>query len=180
MDTVEFISASLRQVRIRLSATCEGLTQEQVLWRPAPHANSIGFILWHMARAEDNRIASLPGKAASLWESQGWYERFGQTVTSPDPGDRAGLLAIPIPALDVLIGYVEAALGQAQEYLSTVTDDDLDVAPDPSQPEHTVGTALRHMITHTNNHHGQIDYIRGLQEADWDLTPGTGIYLQPE
>lgn len=31
------------------------------------------------------------------------------------------------------------------------------------------------MITHKNNHHGQIDYIRGLLQSDWDLPPGTGM-----
>ena len=57
MDTIEFISQSLRQVHIRLVASCEGLTQDQVLWRPAPHANNIGFILWHVARAVSSATA---------------------------------------------------------------------------------------------------------------------------
>ena len=179
MDTVGFISQSLHQVQIRLEASCEGLTQEQVLWRPLPHSNSIGFILWHVARAEDNRTASLLGKA-SLWESQGWYKRFGQPVDAPDPGDRAGLRAISIPALEVLTGYAEAAYRQTQEFLSSVTDDDLESVPDPSQPERTLGALLRHVVTHKNNHHGQIDYIRGLQDADWDLPQGTGVDLPPE
>jgi hypothetical protein len=41
----------------------------------------------------------------------------------------------------------------------------------------TIGAALRHGITHKNNHHGQIDYIRGLQEEEWDLPRGTGVVL---
>jgi hypothetical protein len=47
--------------------------------------------------------------------------------------------------------------------------------PDPRQPERNVATYFRHMITHKNNHHGQIDFIRGLRHPEWDLTPGTGI-----
>ncbi len=179
MDTIGFISTCLDQVRVRLFATCEGLTREQVLWRPAPHANNIGFILWHLARAEDDRVTSFPGKAKPLWESQGWYKRFGQPMNAPDPGDRTGLLATPIPPLDVLMGYVEAAYAQAEEALVSMSAGDLDVAPDPSQPKRTLGVMLRHMVTHSNNHHGQIDYIRGLQDADWDLAPGTGMYLPP-
>jgi len=38
-----------------------------------------------------------------------------------------------------------------------------------------VATQLRHMITHKNNHHGQVDFIRGLRYPEWDHTPGTGI-----
>ncbi len=33
-------------------------------------------------------------------------------------------------------------------------------------------------FTHKNNHHGQIDYIRGLQDEVWDLPPGTGMNLR--
>ena len=50
MDIVSFISQSLSQAQQRLLVTCDGLTDAQAAWRPAPHANSIGFILWHVAR----------------------------------------------------------------------------------------------------------------------------------
>ena len=149
MDAVEFVSQGLQQVQIRLDASCAGLTREQVLWRPLPHANSIGFILWHMTRAEDNRAASLMGKAP-LWESQGWFARFGQPVDAPDPGDKAGLRAVSIPALEVLTGYAEAAYQQTKELLSSVTEDNMESAPDPSEPKRTLGASLRHMVTHKN------------------------------
>ena len=35
-------------------------------------------------------------------------------------------------------------------------------APDPDRPDFTVAGSLRHLVTHKNNHHGQIDYLRGL------------------
>ena len=59
MDSVNFISDWLEQVEIRLLGTCEGMTQEEVLWRPAPYANNIGFILWRVTRAEDNLVTRL-------------------------------------------------------------------------------------------------------------------------
>jgi len=40
-----------------------------------------------------------------------------------------------------------------------------------------VAGSLRHLITHKNNHHGQIDYLRGLQEEARDLPRGTGVVL---
>lgn len=152
MDIVRYISQSMSQVQIRLLATCDGLTQEQALWRPAPHANNIGFILWHVGRVEDTRISSLGEPQPQIWESQGWYEKFGQSVDSPDPGDRMGLRALSIPTLDVLRGYVTATHQQTLDYLSAVKPGDLDL-PDPSQPERAVADVLRHMITHKNNHH---------------------------
>ena len=177
MDTVRFVMQCLSQVQLRMLATCEGLTQEQVLWRPAPHANNIGFILWHVARAEDGMASGLKGDATPLWNSEGWYKKFGQPEKSPDPGDRMGLRTLPIPDLDILIGYLKSAHEQALDYCSTVILGDLSRAPDSTQPERTVADVLRHMITHKNNHHGQIDFIRGLQDTSWDLPPGTGVVL---
>ena len=88
-----------------------------------------------------------------------------------------GLQALPIPELGVLTDYLKAAHAQTLAYLSTLTPDDLDGTPDPAQTGRTLAASLRHLITHLNNHHGQVDYIRGLQEESWDLPPGTGIVL---
>ena len=180
MNTVCFISHSLSQVNLRLLATCEGLIQEQVLWRPTPYANNMGFILWHMARAEDYLISRFQKGRPSLWASEEWYKRFGQPVDAPDPGDKMGLQGLPIPELEVLIGYSKAVHQRTQAFLSGLTPVGLDLSPDPNQPERTVAGSLRHLITHKNNHHGQIDYIRGLQDESWDLPPGTGSVLRSE
>ena len=107
MDSIRFISDCLEQVQIRLLGTCEGMTQEEVLWRPAPYANNIGFILWHVARAEDNMVTRLEG-GPPLWVSAGWHEKFNQPADSPDPGDRMGLRALSIPDLNILMGYPQA------------------------------------------------------------------------
>jgi uncharacterized damage-inducible protein DinB len=180
MDAVTFISHSLAQVHIRLLGTCEGLTQEQVIWRPAAHANNIGFIIWHVARGEDRTITSLARRRTGLWESDGWYREFGQAVEAPEPDDRPGLRSLAVPGIDVLVGYIEAAYRQTREYLSDLSPEDLDAVPDASTPERTVGSMLRHLITHKNNHHGQIDYLRGLQDEGWDLPRGTGVVLPPQ
>ena len=99
MDTLKFITDCLAQTHLRLAATCDGLTGAQMIWRPAPTANNIGFILWHVSRNEDSRItaaarqpagASAPF-AADLWVADGWHVQFGQPPHAPDPGDRQGL-----------------------------------------------------------------------------------------
>ncbi len=177
MDTITFIRDSLDQVQLRLTGTCDGLTQEQVVWRPAPYANNIGFILWHVARGEDRMIGQLGGGGVDLWESEGWYERFGQPVEMPDPGDRMGLRNLAIPSLDTLIGYLGAAHRKTSGYIATLSVDRLADIP-PTYPRGaTIGQALRHMITHKNNHHGQVDFLRGLQDPEWDLPAGTGMIL---
>ena len=180
MDTITFIRDSLSQVQLRLSATCDGLTQEQVEWRPAPYANNIGFILWHVARGEDRMIGQLSGGGVDLWESEGWYQRFGQPVEMPDPGDRMGLRSLAIPSLDTLIEYLGAASQKTSGYIATLSADRLGEIPETYPRGATVGQALRHLITHKNNHHGQVDFLRGLQDPEWDLPRGTGMTLPAE
>ena len=82
---------------------------------------------------------------------------------------------MPIPSPDILTAYLDDVHRSTMRFLESLTLDDLDVAPVSGQPERTMAALLRHQITHKNNHHGQVDYIRGLQEADWDLPPGTGV-----
>ena len=186
MNTIQFIADCLTQTHLRLVATCDGLTAEQMAWRPAPTANNIGFILWHMGRHEDSRVTACacgsPGLESDLFESDlwvtgGWYEQFGQPVTAPDPGDRLGLRSLTIPGPEVLLSYFKAVNERTIRFIASLNDARLDAFIAPNEPRQTVGGALRHMIVHQNNHHGQIDYLRGLQEEDWDLPRGTGGIL---
>ncbi len=175
MDAPRFITDCLTQVHIRLQGTCEGLTSEQLVWRPTPVSNNIGFILWHLVRNEDARVTSSDGPP-ELWVADEWHRKFGHPVSAPDPGDRMGLQSLAIPTLDVLLGYAEVVHERTIAFVSTLTAEKLD-GPMPTEPRQTVAGSLRHMITHKNHHHGQIDYLRGLQEESWDLPRGTGGIL---
>ena len=177
MDSIAFITDCLAQVHLRLMATCYDLSSEQLVWRPAPMANNIGFILWHLVRNEDARVTNTGKLGADLWATGSWHEKFGQPAPAPDPGDRMGLRALAIPSLAVLVGYAEAVHQRTLGYLAVLTPDSLDKLPDPARPEYDVSGSLRHLITHKNNHHGQFDYLRGLQDEVWDLPRGTGVVL---
>ncbi len=174
MDTVDFIRDCFRQGELRLVATVEGLTDEQASWRPAAGANCIGSVLLHVAMAQDEMTARVRGEARAL-ESAGWSSRFGAAARDPFSWGN---------------GAEEDRLSDVVEYLTTVDrllmttiesmiSDDLDRVIDEANPGQTVGTLLRHMITHKNNHHGQIDLLRGLQDPRWDLPRGTGVVLSP-
>ncbi len=77
----------------------------------------------------------------------------------------------------MVVGYAEAVQQRTARHVLKLTPEDLDRTPDQAHPEQTVAGSLRHLITHKNNHHGQIDYLRGLQEEAWDLPRGTGVVL---
>jgi hypothetical protein len=177
VEAVTFIRHALTQVHERLMASLAGLTEVDAAWRPAPGANAILEIAWHIARVDDRLGRRRTGLGPELWESQRWRERLGfandiQTGESYQFLRRAG---VPPPRLDDVTAYLAAVHEDTLVRLRDLSAGDLDRVPDPRQPDRPVATHFRHMITHKNNHHGQIDFIRGLLHPEWDLAPGTGI-----
>lgn len=77
----------------------------------------------------------------------------------------------------MLLAYAEAVHRRTTHFLSKLPPAALDAPTGPAQTAQTVAGSLRHLIVHKNNHHGQIDYLRGLQESDWDLPRGAGAIL---
>ena len=59
----------------------DGLDDKQLSERPAPGANSIAWLVWHLTRIQDHHVAELL-EAGQLWVDGGWAERFG---LDPDP-----------------------------------------------------------------------------------------------
>lgn len=180
MDALTFIRQALTQAHERLMASLEGLTDADAAWRPAPGANTILEIAWHVARAEDRLGRTMTGLGPSLWDSQGWSGRLGDTreIRAGEPYQFLRRAAGVAPRLSDIKAYLEALHQDTREKLDGLRPEDLDRVPDARQPDRNVATYLRHMITHKNNHHGQIDFIRGLLHPGWDLAPGTGI-VQP-
>lgn len=175
MDSIKFIQHSLNQVYERLQASCQGLTREQMLWRPAPGANHIGFILWHLGRANDSMMQRAT-KGSQVWEEEGWYKRFGYPQEGMGTGfGEEQIDALPLPQPEELLAYLTRVHQELLKRVQSMTPEHLDRPMDPAQPDRTVGMMLRHIITHSNNHHGQVDYIRGLEEQGWNLTPGLGM-----
>ena len=56
-----------------------GMTDEQLRQRPHPGTNSMVWLLWHMARAEDMGVNMLVAHQPTVLEEGGWLERLGLT-----------------------------------------------------------------------------------------------------
>lgn len=177
MDTITFIRQALTQVHERLMGSLDGLGEADVTWRPAPAANTILEIALHVARADDRMGRRRTGLGTELWDSAGWRERLGFTKDITANGSYQFLKRddVKAPRLETVAAYLAAIHADTLARLAMITANDLDRVPDPREPDRQVATFFRHMITHKNNHHGQIDYVRGLREPGWDLAPGTGL-----
>jgi hypothetical protein len=142
-----------------------GLTAEQLRWAPAPGANSIGWLVWHLTRIQDHHVAELVGRD-QVWASGGWAGRFG---LRPDTGDTGyGHTAEQVAAVrpdgpDVLVDYYRAVAARTRELLLDLTPARLDTVVDRRwDPPVTLGVRLVSVANDDVQHVGQAAYVRGL------------------
>jgi hypothetical protein len=61
MDIRELITGTFEDYCGRLDRALEGLTSEELAWKPQSDCNPMSFIAWHMARVEDRFIHHFAG-----------------------------------------------------------------------------------------------------------------------
>src|SRR6266545_1922876 len=95
LDLLSALQHERRQAHQRLLALIADLSDEQLQWRPGPHAPGIGFHIWHAARWADYDRDILGG-GEQLWHSRGLAAAWGleamglgQTGTGTGMGDDA-------------------------------------------------------------------------------------------
>ena len=170
METGDFILDMLDRVQKELTNAVDGLTHEELIWRPGPEANSIGFVLWHQVRCEDAVVSGWVQQEPQLWVSEQWCRK----LDLPDgPGDDGygytaeQVAAFPVPPLTDLLGYGAAVRARTVEYLRSKGPDRLDdaVQSGPSSGELSIGQMFSILLCETALHVGQIAYLRGLQRG---------------
>jgi hypothetical protein len=187
MEVNELIKAGLGNAKRAVDRTLDGITKEELNWHPRPDANSIGLILFHMARSEDSFVnVRIQGKP-QIWESGKWYQKLNKAVT--DTGSHytvEQVVAFIVPELIDLLDYSDAVRQQTLEYLKDdLTPEKLDkkvnLPPIPQHLQNTsdrksvplsrppfepfVGSLLIMTVTHLAQHAGEISYLRGLKRG---------------
>jgi uncharacterized damage-inducible protein DinB len=133
----------------RLRSMVEGLSEEQLWWRPNEASNSIGNLLLHLS-----------GNVRQ-WIVTSFSRQQDQRDRPAEFAERAGG-----PASDVL-ARLGATLDEAAVVLGRLTEEDL-LTPMDIQGYHVTGlAAVYHVVEHFGMHYGQIIYItKALQGSD--------------
>ena len=76
MNVSELMTDALGRVRELVHSAVEGLSDDELAWRPDPEANSIAWLVWHLTRIEDDHVAHVAG-TTQAWVEDGWADRFG-------------------------------------------------------------------------------------------------------
>ena len=87
MEANELLTNLLKGNRSMVRKALDGLSDEEVATRPNTECNSMAWLLWHLARAEDGIVSSLDG-SGELW-ADGWAEKCGISCGNRGYGLRA-------------------------------------------------------------------------------------------
>ena len=165
MTTAELLADALGRIREVVHEATDGLTAEQVAYRPTPTANSIAWLIWHLTRIQDDHLAEVAG-VEQTWTAGGWARRFDLPFDDAAHGYGHGpddVAAVRVRTAELLTGYHDAVYQHSLEYVQTLTDDDLDRVVDKNwDPPVTLGVRLVSVVSDDLQHAGQAAYLRGL------------------
>jgi len=164
MSPADLLTDAFDRVRETTLAAVDGLSPEQLAQRPAPDANPIGWLVWHLTRVQDDHVADVAG-VEQVWTSAGWADRFAlpYDVAAHGYGQSSDEVAAGTWDAGLLAGYLEAVHRATTDYVATVGPDDLDRVVDEGwDPPVTLGARLVSVVNDDTQHAGQAAYARGL------------------
>jgi len=165
--TNDIILDALGRVHELVPAVLKGLIREDVLWRPDGGSNSIGWLIWHLTRVEDDHLASLSSRK-QVWETGGFREKFNLPYPESSVGfgmSSDDVAKFDIASSDLLIDYATAVAKQSHEVIAKLAEKDFAKIIDCNwNPPVTVAARLVSVMVETAQHIGQAAYVRGLRE----------------
>ena len=164
---VSLLTDAFERVHELIPVIVADLGTAELTWRPDKDANSIGWLVWHLSRVQDDHIAGLTGRD-QVWMTDGWVGRFAlpyddDTIGYGQSSAEVGEFAVDDPAL--LTGYHEAAHQETIAALRDLTDGDFErVVDEHWDPPVTLGARVVSVLGDITQHAGQASYVRGLLE----------------
>jgi hypothetical protein len=148
-----------------VAAAVEGLDADQLVWAPAPGANSIGWLVWHLTRVQDHHVSELLDEE-QVWTTGEWAAHCGLPPDPHNTGYGHGpdeVAAVRPEGPEVLVGYLDEVSARTQRMLEGLGEADLDRVVDRRwDPPVTLGVRLVSIADDCLQHGGQAAYLRGL------------------
>ena len=164
MTPAELLTDAFERVLQTATAAVDGLTDEQLSSRPERDANSIAWLVWHLARVQDDHVADVAG-TEQVWTGQDFVALFDLPFDTGATGygmnsEEVGHVRV---GAEPLADYLRAVHEATVSYLASVTPEELDrVVDERWDPPVTLGVRLVSVVSDDLQHAGQAAYLRGL------------------
>ncbi|MCH7738628.1 MAG: DinB family protein [Chloroflexi bacterium] len=173
MESRDVLIDAYTRIQELAHTAADGLAVEGLTYRPETDANSIAWLVWHLARTQDSQVAPIAG-TAQAWATGDWAERLGLDPALSNTGygyTSEQVAAVQPASADALLGYLDFVSDRSREYLRSVDAAELDRIIDTSyDPPVSVGVRLVSIISDNIQHAGQARYVRGI----YDRVAGAG------
>lgn len=164
MTSTDVLVDAFERIRDVVHPAVNGLTPDELAFRPSGESNSIAWLVWHLTRIQDDHVAGLDG-SEQVWTEKGWIDRFALPLDATDTGygHDPDTVAAVIADASSLLGYFENVHERTLDFIRSVTEADLDRVVDRSwDPPVTVSIRLVSVIADDLQHAGQAAYVRGI------------------
>lgn len=155
---------SFTRVHELVEELTDGLDEAVSAYRPDAEANSVGWLLWHLSRVQDDHVADLAG-TEQVWPA--WRDRFALPFDDDATGygqspDEVGQVRV---RGELLAGYHADVHATSLRYLQQVDAEELRRVVDESwDPPVTASVRLVSVLGDTLQHLGQAAYVAGLAQ----------------
>lgn len=155
---------SFQRIADQVVAVTDGLQPDEAVWRPDAEANSVAWLLWHLARVQDDHLAGL-GAVEQAWTAQKWFERFDLPFDAQAIGygdSSADVAQVRTTASD-LAGYHADVHVLTARYLEALTTGELERVVDENwDPPVTASARIVSVLNDCLHHLGQAEYVLGM------------------
>jgi Protein of unknown function (DUF664) len=169
MDTAALLLDLYGRTPPIAAGAVDGLDEGQLAWAPAPGANTIGWLIWHLTRVQDHHVSELLGEE-QIWTTAEWAARCG---LPPDPHNTGyghgpeDVASVRPESPAVLLDYLDEVDVRTRRLLDGLTEAELDRIVDRRwDPPVSMGVRLISIADDCLQHAGQAAYVRGLLEQD--------------
>ncbi|KUN89445.1 hypothetical protein AQJ66_04590 [Streptomyces bungoensis] len=156
------------RIREEVHAALDGLGPDELHHRPAPGANSVAWLVWHLTRVQDDHVAGAFG-LDQVWLSQGFEKRFGLDLPRHDTGYGHGpaeVAKVRVESAGPLAEYYDAVHEQTLGALRSLAAKDLErVVDERWDPPVTLAVRLVSVLSDDLQHAGQAAYLKGLVQS---------------
>ena len=119
MDTASLLLEMYDRIPPLAAGAVNGLDEEQLCRAPEPGANTIGWLVWHLARVQDHHISELLG-TEQVWAGGDWAGRFGLEADPSNTGYGHGpqeVEAVRPESAEALLAYLDEVQGRTTAML---------------------------------------------------------------
>ena len=164
MTSIDVLVDAFERIRDAVHPAVNGLSPEELAFRPDSESNSIAWLVWHLTRIQDDHVAGVAG-SEQVWTAAGWVDRFALPLEPGDTGyghDPDAVAAVTADA-HTLLGYYEDVHEKTVQFLGSLTEPDLTRVVDGSwDPPVTMGVRLVSVVADDLQHVGQAAFVRGI------------------